>query len=74
MNPLYDIIGFVYLWLRYRNPSKVRQIRKEYYEDSYYVAGGQLFWSAFGIVLFILLAVLLFAVIYAIFKHGPSAP
>ncbi len=60
---LYYPIGWLYLWLRYRNKNKVEAILKEKYESEYYIAGTQLVWSTFGIVLFILLSLFLIAVI-----------
>lgn len=70
---LYGIVGFLYLWIRYRNQKKVMEIKKEYYEDSYAVTGAQLVFSIFGVILFVLLSLMLLACIYAIFKHPPSA-
>lgn len=69
----YYPIGYLYLWIRYRNHEKVAEIKREYYENSYSVAGSILVMSAFGVVLFVLLSIFLIAVIYAIFKHPPTA-
>lgn len=77
MHPLrliYFPIGFLYLWIRYRNGEKVAEAKKEKYENSYAVAGATLLVSAVGVVFFIVLSVFLIGAIYAIFKHGPSAP
>ena len=60
---LYFPIGWIYLWIRYRNKEKIKQVLKEDYEDSYYVAGAQLVWSAFGILLFTILIIFLLVVI-----------
>ena len=66
-------VGFLYLWIRYRNREKVAEIKKEYYENSYSVAGSILVMSGFGVVLFVLLSIFLIVAIYAIFKHPPTA-
>lgn len=77
MHPLrliYFPIGFLYLWIRYRNREKVAEVKKEKYENSYAIAGATLVLSGFGVILFILLSIFLIAAIYAIFKHPPAAP
>lgn len=66
-------IGFLYLWIRYRNSEKVAEIKREHYENSYSVAGSILVLSGFGVVLFVLLSGFLIAAIYALFKHPPTA-
>ncbi|WP_298519011.1 hypothetical protein [uncultured Kordia sp.] len=66
-------IGYLYLWIRYRDGEKVAKVKRELYENSYSVAGAQLLISAFGVVLFIVLSIFLIAAIYAVFKHPPAA-
>ncbi len=73
LRPIYFLIGYIYLWIRYRTDEKVAEIKKDYYEDSYATAGAILVASGFGIVLFVLLSAFLIAAIYAVFKHPPSA-
>jgi len=73
LHPIYFLIGYIYLWIRYRTDEKVAEIKKDYYEDSYATAGAILVASGFGIVLFVLLSAFLIAAIYAVFKHPPSA-
>lgn len=73
LRPVYFLIGYLYLWIRYRNDEKVAEIKKDYYENSYATAGAILVASGFGIVLFVLLSAFLIAAIYTIFKHPPAA-
>jgi 3-deoxy-D-manno-octulosonic-acid transferase len=36
---LYYPVGFLYLWIRYRNKEKIKKVLKEKYNSSYYEAG-----------------------------------
>ena len=60
---LYYPIGWLYLWLRYRNKEKIKEVLKNEYDNQYYDAGAQFVMSVFGIVLLGLLVILLFGVI-----------
>ncbi|MEM5564320.1 hypothetical protein WNY78_04365 [Psychroserpens sp. AS72] len=60
---LYYPIGWIYLWIRYRNKEKIKSILAEKYEDSYHNAGAQLVLSTFGKLLFALLLLMLLTVI-----------
>ena len=60
---LYYPIGWLYLWLRYRNKKKIKEVLKNEYDNQYYDAGAQFVMSVFGIVLLGLLVILLFGVI-----------
>ena len=60
---LYIPLGFIYLWLRYRNKGKVKKILEEEYENSYYYVGAELALKAFGIFLITLLSIFLIAII-----------
>ncbi|MEM6721000.1 MAG: hypothetical protein AAF611_16840 [Bacteroidota bacterium] len=71
---IYIPVGFLYLWIRYRNGEKVAEAKKEKYENSYSTAGATLVVSTVGVVFFIVLSIILIGAIYVIFKHGPSAP
>lgn len=60
---LYYPIGWLYLWFRYRNKEKIKEVLKNEYDNQYYDAGAQFVMSVFGIVLLGLLVILLFGVI-----------
>lgn len=66
---VYPIIGWIYLWIRYRNKEKVKQILKDEYGNRYYDAGAILSMKTFGVILIVLLSVAILAIIYALFKH-----
>ncbi len=67
MNPLtsllYYPIGWIYLWVRYRNRKKVKEVLIDKYDDQYNIAGGEIAMSIFGIVL---IGILLFFLIVII--------
>ncbi|WP_298420906.1 hypothetical protein [uncultured Kordia sp.] len=71
---VYASIGFVYLWIRYRNSEKVAEVKQEYYEDRYAVAGMKLLLSIIGIIFMVALLIALFGIIYIILTRPPSAP
>jgi hypothetical protein len=60
---VYPIIGWLSLWVWYRNKSKVKQVLDEKYENSYYYAGAELSIKAFAVLLGTLLAGFLVVVI-----------
>ena len=60
---IYNLTGFLYLWIRYRNKSKVKEVLKKEYDDRYYDAGARLIMSVFGITLISLLLLFLFAIV-----------
>jgi hypothetical protein len=60
---IYYPVGWLYLWIRYRNKNKVKTILKEKYDNSYYTAGALLMWKTFGILLFMLIVLFLLTVI-----------
>lgn len=61
---IYGFIGYLYLWVRYRNHEKVLQIKEENYDDQYSVAGAQLVMSIIGIIFISALLFMLICVIY----------
>lgn len=67
---VYPIIGWIYLWIRYRNKEKVKQVLKEEFENSYENAGATLSLKTFGVIMIILLVCFLLGMIYAFFKHS----
>lgn len=68
----YPIFGYIILFIRYPKKEKRRQVLKDFFDDSYYVAGVQIVLSTFGIILLVFLLVSLAAVIYSIFVHDAS--
>lgn len=68
----YPIFGYIILFIRYPKKEKRRQILKDFFEDSYHVAGVQIVLSTFGIIFLVFLLVSLAAVIYSIFVHDAS--
>lgn len=69
---VYAVIGYLYLWIRYRDREKVAEIKREYYEDRYATAGAQLLLSVVGAIFFIALLIALFGIIYIILTRPPS--
>ncbi|QIJ88117.1 hypothetical protein C7H62_0307 [Mesoflavibacter sp. HG96] len=68
----YPIFGYIILFIRYPKKEKRRQVLKDFFDDSYSVAGVQIVLSTFGIILLVFLLVSLAAVIYSIFVHDAS--
>ncbi|MBN2869040.1 MAG: hypothetical protein JXK08_10235 [Flavobacteriaceae bacterium] len=68
----YSIFGYIILFIRYPKKEKRLQILKDYFDNSYHEAGGQIVLSTFGIILLVFLLVSLTAVIYSIFVHDAS--
>ena len=62
-NIVYIFIGWVYLWIRYRNKNKVNDILNNKYEGNYLFVGAELILSIFGILLIILLITFLIIII-----------
>jgi len=48
---IYNLTGYLYLWIRYRNKVKVKEILKKEYDNSYYDAGARVVMSIFGLTL-----------------------
>ena len=60
---LYAPIGYLLLWLRYRDKKRVKARLEKEYEGSYSVAGAWLMGKTFGILLFSQLSLFLLAII-----------
>ncbi len=60
---LYYPIGWLYLWIKYRNKEKVKEVLQDKYDGKYYFAGAQLTLSIFGKILLILLVLFILVVI-----------
>ncbi len=76
MRDLSDIIfyplGWIYLWIRYRNKETIEKVLLEKYEESYSVAGTLVCLKTFGVVFIVLILLLLLAAFYSIIKSGIS--
>jgi hypothetical protein len=76
MRDLSDIIfyplGWIYLWIRYRNKETIEKVLLEKYEKSYSVAGTLVCLKTFGVVFIVLILLLLLAAFYSIIKSGIS--
>ena len=60
---VYNLTGFLYLRIRYRNKTKVKEVLKKKYDNRYYDAGARLVMSIFGTTLISLMLLFLFAII-----------
>lgn len=63
---LYPFIGWVYLWIRYRNKKKIKTVLKEEYDGSYGNVGSIKILQFIGIIMIILLGAFLLVIIYRI--------
>ena len=71
-NIIFYPIGWMYLWIRYRNEETIEKVLIEKYEESYSVAGKLFCLKTFGVVFIILILLMILAVFYSIIKHGFS--
>lgn len=69
---LFYPLGWIYLWIRYRNKETIEKVLVEKYEDSYSVAGTLVCLKTFGIVFITLILLMLLAAFYSIIKHEIS--
>jgi hypothetical protein len=70
---LYPIIGYLYLWIRYRNREKINEALVKNYENSYSVAGFMVIWKPIGFLFLSLIAMGLAACVIGIFRFGLSS-
>lgn len=68
----FSIIGWIYLWIRYRKKAKLEKALLDKYDNSYSVAGSMLYFKSFLIVFLILIVLLILIAIFSIFKFGIS--
>ena len=71
-NIIFYPIGWMYLWIRYRNKETIEKVLLEKYDKSYSVAGTLVCLKSFGVVFIILILLMILAVFYSIIKHGFS--
>ncbi len=69
---MYPIIGWVYLWIRYRAKDKINNALQSRYENRYFNVGTEKTWQFLGIILLLLIFSLIASVIYATIQFGPS--
>lgn len=69
---IYPLIGWIYIWLRYRNKEKVIKNLKEKYDNSYYSVGAIISMQFILGILGILLLTFLIVIIISIFKNPLS--
>ena len=60
---LYFPVGFLYLWIRYRNKQIIKKVLKEKYNSSYYEAGFLSVGKVFGAVFLSLIILVLITVL-----------
>ncbi len=61
---LYPFIGWVYLWIKYRNKEKIKTILKEEYDGRYENVGSIKVLQFIRIIMIILLGAFLLVIIY----------
>ncbi|MEP0262710.1 hypothetical protein [Dokdonia sp.] len=69
---MYPIIGWVYLWIRYRAKDKINNILQSKYNNRYFNAGTEKTWQFLGIVVLALILFFLASVVYSTIKFGSS--
>ena len=67
---LYYPIGFLYLWIRYRNKERVKKVLHEKYDGAYYLAGASIFLNVVGVILTALIIALLLSALFGIFMFS----
>lgn len=60
---IFNLFGFLYLWIKYRNKEKVEEVLINKYDNRYFNAGAQLSLSIIGIILITVLIILLLTII-----------
>lgn len=68
MELIAPLIGWLYLWIRYRNKNKVNQILTKEYEDSYDFVGRYLLAQSVTVLLLLVLIAFLFVVISVVIR------
>lgn len=67
-NLIYFPVGWLYVWIRYRNKNIIKNVLIEKYENSYSVAGALVVFKTFGIFFLILITLLILSVIYSLIR------
>ena len=69
---IYPLIGWIYIWLRYRDKEKVIKNLKEKYDNSYYSVGATIAMQFILGILGVLLVTFLIVIIISLFKNPLS--
>lgn len=63
------LIGWLYVWIRFRDKEKVKEFLEEECDGSYTFAGQILFFQTFGITMIILVGLLMLVAIFWAIKN-----
>lgn len=69
---IYPLIGWVYLWIRYRTKEKILHILQSRYGNRYFNVGTEKTWTFLGIIFLLLIFSMIGSVIYSMIQFGPS--
>ncbi|SDR65898.1 hypothetical protein SAMN04488552_0208 [Christiangramia echinicola] len=64
---MYHLVGWIYIWIRYRDKERVRSIIQTKYNDRFYNAGVEFIFSIFGVILISVLLIFLFGFLGRLF-------
>jgi hypothetical protein len=67
---IYTFFGYIYMWIRYRNKEKIKQVLKNDYENSYSTIGYLVIWKPVGVIFLVLIVCLLIAAIIGSVRFG----
>ncbi|RMB61044.1 hypothetical protein EAX61_06090 [Dokdonia sinensis] len=62
---LYPFFGWMYLWVRYRDSAKIKNVLEKEFDGSYYDCGAIKMLQVFGYLFISLLIVFLVSVVYS---------
>ena len=66
----YHLIGYSYLWIRYRNKEKINAVLIKDYENNYREVGFLVIWKPIGFIFLCLIATMLIACVIGIYRFG----
>lgn len=69
---MYQFLGYIILRLRFPNKKERKRVFEETYNNCYTTIGAEPILKTISVIFFIFLLLFLIAVIYSVFKHGPS--
>lgn len=70
MEIIYYFFGYIYMWIRFRNKERIKEILKRDYENSYQTVGLLIVWKPIGIIFLVLIACMIIAIIIGSLKFG----
>lgn len=68
MEIIYYFFGYIYMWIRFRNKERIKEILKRDYENSYQTVGLLIVWKPIGIIFLVLIACMIIAIIIGSLK------